>query len=87
MPNRANMCISQDETLIFQEANMLESNFLETQIEQQHYNAMLENCERYLQFLQQDINSLKSIEQPSHTHFILARILKDKILEATNTLK
>lgn len=81
------MCLWQDETVIFQEVNMLEDNFLETRIEQQSYDAMLENCERYLQFLQQDIQALKDIKQPSHAHFILARILQDKILEATNTLK
>lgn len=66
---------------------MLEDNFLEAQIEQQHYDAILEDSERYLQFLQQDINALKDIEQPTHAHFILARLLRDKIIEAVNTLK
>lgn len=65
---------------------MKDSNFLEATIEKENFEAILQNCERYLQFLQQDIQALKEIENPKHAHMILARLLKDKIIEAVKTL-
>lgn len=66
---------------------MSNENFLNTQTQQQNYDAVLENCERYLEFLKQDLDALKQIENPSHAHFILARIFKDNLQNAINTLK
>lgn len=66
---------------------MSNENFLNTQTQQQNYDAVLENCERYLEFLKQDLEALKQIENPSHAHFILARIFKDNLQNAVNTLK
>lgn len=65
---------------------MKDYNFLEATIEKENFEAILQDCERYLQFLQQDIQALKEIENPKHAHMILARLLKDKIIEAVKTL-
>lgn len=66
---------------------MSDENFLNYQAQQQSYDAVLENCERYLDFLKQDLDALKQIENPSHAHFILARIFRDSLQDAVNTLK
>jgi len=65
---------------------MKEASFLETQIESDNYQRQIKRAEDLLGSLQDDLNNLKNVENPTHANQILLKLYTEKLLEAMKIL-
>lgn len=65
---------------------MSDVNFLDVQLNAETYKLNIQRAEQYLQALNEDLNNLKNVENPTQAHLILLKLYTDKLVDAIKIL-